>query len=707
MYKTTDDRLKFILKRLEAMKEARSFYDRNWEDYEKTFKLITEKRKGEDSWRTALADTWSYATIKTAQSAFVDSVVTPVITGHEDDDQTKSESLKDLYLDIAEKGNIGEELYYTRLDALKLGTGFIKTIYVKDSRTVHYIDEFDPETETFKYTEKEIFDFDDPKTVRVSPWLMLVDDMAKADMATIRDMAEVEVLGYEDAKRKYGHLVKDWDKIIPKAGDITGLKRRTGQSSVAETADDNTGKGDDDIYPFFAPFAVTEDQCEVVHYWNRLEDTYEIIANGKAVKVATDKSPSPIPYVSKEIPFSVVRYSPYSGDEFWAAGVIEVGRAESENIRKHREMMTDRQKLSLFSPAFVDVNTEVDQKDMKIKPLSLIRTRGGVPQQYQIPGISNADMALQDSLESSYKRAVGIDERVLGVSGEGSPLTATEISLLRDSALRRLREFAFLYKNALLREVKLKLELFKQYYSSPLSREEHVKGDKAIKKLKNQLKTYKVKVGNVYKSKEISEKLFEGDVDIDLDMRLLVPMTQSEKIAKWGQVLRDATPYVAQGMINLDIEKIFENYFDAMEVNMDTLKMADTGDAIQMAEGEHALFADPNTARVVSEVILTEGTPLQYLTPEHLRRHQELLEGDSEIGEKELRILADHIAKDADNLRKKMEMEMAKNPQGLASSPLVAQVGGIRPPAQGGQPPQQQGIINSGRLDLEAGRQAL
>jgi len=48
-------------------------------------------------------------------------------------------------------------------------------------------------------------------------------------------------------------------------------------------------------------------------------------------------------------------------DEFWAAGIIEIGFSDLNAIRKHREMMTDRQKISLFRPVFADVNDELDQ----------------------------------------------------------------------------------------------------------------------------------------------------------------------------------------------------------------------------------------------------------------------------------------------------------------------------------------------------------
>ena len=313
-------------------------------------------------------------------------------------------------------------------------------------------------------------------------------------------------------------------------------------------------------------------------------------------------------------------------------------------------MMVDREKISLFSPAFSDVNDEIDQRMLKLKPFMLIRTRGGVPQQYKIPGITNADIEVKRMFEDSYKRLVGIDERVLGISPEGATKTATEIAFLREAALRRLREFAFIYKKALLEEIKFKMLLSKQYYSSPFSRDEKTSGD-GIKKLKIKAKRFKIKTGdNVYTKKDISPSFFEGDIDVDIDMKILIPMTQAQQISKWSQILADAFPLVQQGVIDVSIEKIFKRYLDGFEVSIDTLRQDKDAEAIKQAEGEHKLFANENTSSKMLKV-LPNGTELAFLTPAHLKRHQELLETDDKIGEKELTNLIEHITKDTENLK--------------------------------------------------------
>ena len=128
------DRVSEITVRAFRMFTARDRYSRQWDEYSRVYKMFLEDRQGENAWRANLADTWSFATIKTAQASFVDSKVAPILIGHEDEDKTKAEDQKDLYDDISEKGELNMELYFVRLDAFKLGMGFIETLYVEDTK---------------------------------------------------------------------------------------------------------------------------------------------------------------------------------------------------------------------------------------------------------------------------------------------------------------------------------------------------------------------------------------------------------------------------------------------------------------------------------------------------------------------------------------------------------------------------------------------
>src|SRR3990167_1691339 len=108
-------RANFILQRAADMNRAKEPYSTNWKRYEKSWKMIQDKKTGEDEWRATLPSTWEFATIKTAQSAFVDSKVIPTILRHPEDPSSRAGDLKDLYVDVAEKGNQDGELYFIRL----------------------------------------------------------------------------------------------------------------------------------------------------------------------------------------------------------------------------------------------------------------------------------------------------------------------------------------------------------------------------------------------------------------------------------------------------------------------------------------------------------------------------------------------------------------------------------------------------------------
>jgi len=677
------ERANFIIERASLMNRAKDVYSRKWSSYERVWKMAQEGRTGEDEWRADLPETWTFATIKTAQAAFVDSKVIPTIIRHQDDPKSKAEDLRDLYTDIADKGNLDIELYYARLDAFKLGNGFLFTPYVKDKRTVWDIDKFDPKTEEFKWKKKEINEFDDPKSFRVSPYLVLVDDLARGEM--YRDACILEVMGRDQAEEKYGNLV-DFDNV-PGTTQLLSQLTAPASSTVAET--DGTGLRGTEFegmskYQFFAPgFDWSDDVVEILHYWNQgvrtpsgASDSHEILVNGHPAKVDTKREPSPIPYIHKKIPLTHVRYSPYSGDEFWAAGIIEIGRSDANEIKKKREMMTDRQKLSLFSPAFSDVNDEIDQKNLKLKPLSVIRTKGGVPKYAQIPGVTNADLTMLDRDESSFKRATGIDERILGIQADAPRLTATEVSFLREAALKRLRDFAFLYKNALLHsEIRFKLSLFKQYFSDPLAREDKQKNDKANRVLKNKFKEFKVKSNNTYVSKQINPNFFEGEVDVDLDLQLLLPMTQAQLVTMWGQLIRDSVPAVQAGILDWSVKKMYEGYAEALGRNHNSLKEDSKSLSIEMAEREHEMYASENSSNM--GVILPNGTDKKYLSGEHILKHEELLDADVSMEDKKRARLLDHMKKDIENW-KQMQGQLAPPPQQLSPEQLAG-VGGLTP----------------------------
>lgn len=682
------ERATYIIERADKMKMAKGIYSNAWREYEKTWKMVEDTRPEDEKWRANLPDTFAYAAVKTAQAAFIDSEVVPVFAKNQDDDLRRANDMRDLYTDISKKGDQKFQLYLARLDAFKLGTGFLFTYFEKDTRITWEIDSFDPESDKITYTRKVVDHFSDPKSIRVSPYLVLIDEACRADFrATARDAILIEIISREEAKIKYGHLFggpEAFEERVPQTSTMNGVGSATlTNTGVATTATDNRGDAKVKTYNFFAPIELSDDLVEVLHYFCvRPEDSKEMLINGAPAEVKTENWPTPLPWIHKEIPLTPLRYSLYSGDEFWGQGIIEVSRADSKAHREHREMMSDRQRLSLFAPVFSDVNDEIDQKLLKLKPLSIIRTRGGVPKQFQLRGLTSADLEITASYEKSLKRATGIDENVVAGGAEGLAAhryTATAIQFMRQAAFLRLKDFQFLYKMALLDEIRLKLKLFEQYYSSPMKQTPHLTEEKGLQELSAKIKMFNVKVGNTYSKKKVSSTLFTGAIeDIDLDMQALVPMSPAELITKWSQVIRDVTPFVQAGITDLDMEKILKEYMQALEVNMDKFRKSPDDEAITMADGEHSLLLNKNTSQVSFEKMLKEATPARYLTAMHLKRHQQLLQNEEEIGKDEMRNLISHIKADTDAYEKLM-MEQAQgqgaNMDKFANSPMLGQMG--------------------------------
>lgn len=680
-----------IVERVTRMKAAKIIYSSRWAEYERVWKMLEDERPEDEKWRANLPDTFAYASIKTAQSAFIDSQVVPVFSKNQDEDLMRANDMRDLYTDIARKGDQDMHLYLTRLDAFKLGTGFLYVYYERDTRVRWDIDSFDPETDAIKYTRKTVDTFADPKTIRISPYLVLVDEQARADFkGTARDCVIIEIIHRDEAKLRYAHLVggpANFDERFPQTNEVRAATTPdVVNKGVAITANTNTRDVSAKVYTVFAPVELALNMVEILHYWCvRPEDSHEILIMGKPLQVKTPAFPSPIPYIHKELPIVPIRYSMYSGDEFWGQGMIEAVYASIKASRQYDEMMNDRQRLSLFSPVFSDVTDEIDQKLLKVKPLSIIRTRGGVPHQYKIPGLTAADFQLKETYHTAIKRASGIDENMIG-GGSGAAgmhrFTATAVAFIRQMAFMRLKDFQFLYKKALIDEVRLKLKLFEQYYSSPLKQAPHLKDRDGLSELAGKIKEFAVKTGDTYTRKKVTSTLFTGPIeDIDLDEQVLTPMTPAELITKWSQVIRDITPFVQAGIVDLDMEKALTEYLSALDVNIDKLRKSPDDDAIAMADGEHSLLTNQNTSQAVFDRILKDGTPDQYLTALHLKRHKQLLSNigaDSSVDPKALKNLVAHIAKDAENYKKLMMAQANKagaNMDKFGSSPLVAGIG--------------------------------
>lgn len=658
-----------IIERAEKMKLAKDLYAGRWPEYEKTWKMVEDERSEEDKWRANLPDTFAYASVKTAQAAYLDSEVVPIFSKNQDDDLMRSNDLRDLYTDISKKGSLKFQCYLARLDAFKLGTGFLFTYFEKDTRVVWDIDSFDPDTEKITYKKVVRDRFSDPKSVRVSPYLVLVDEMATADFrGSASDAILIEILSRDAAKLKYGHLFgggDNFDKRVPTSSALLQQYTQGASQGIATTAADNKRDVSVREFRFFTPTDLADDTVEVLHYFCvRPEDSYEVLINREPAMVSTDSAPSPMPYIHKEIPLTPIRYALYGGDEFWGQGIIEVTRADAKAMREHREMMSDRQRLSLFSPAFSDVTDEIDQKLLKIKPLSIIRTRGGVPQQWRIPGITAADLQITENYTSSIRRATGIDEHMIGGGTQELAqhrYTATAIQFMRQAAFLRLKDFQFLYKMAMIEEIQLKTKLFEQYYASPLKRVSHLKDQPGLEALAGQAKRFKVKVGNLYTQKDVSSTLFTGAIeDVDVDMQSLVPMTPAELVTKWSQAIRDTVPFIQAGIVSLDLDKMLQEYLGAMEINIDKFRMSPDDEAISMADGEHALLAASASSQPVYDNLLKDPTPPQFLNAAHLKRHQQLLQSDEEIGAAELRNIIAHIKADTDAYQKLMEEQAAK-----------------------------------------------
>jgi len=606
------ERVSFIYDRFTAMSEHKSRYSKFWPDYEKLWKRYRDDNTGEDAWQANTVDANVRATIDTALSAIVATSPYPNFIAQQERDRPKQAIVDQLYKFNFWKGNQELENYYIYLDALKLGQGFGKVIYLRDEREVQFPEKVNQETLEITYKKKTIYDYDDIKTVRVSPYRMYLDEFATS-AENARDVIEEEILDIDEFHRKY-------DDKYPEAKNVVsaGATRDSITSSAGGFSPNPTGGSTESGSLFSLPESLDNDQVQVLHYVSKVDDSYEIVANNKYL---TTKD-SPIPYQHKQIWYFNIPYSPDSGDEFWGPGVIALIHRDVDELRKIRNMRINRAKLKIYAPGlYSGLLEEFSEQLVELKPMTWIPVND--PKNFSRIDVGEIGVEAykeDDLIGEDIRKVTGIDERVLGISPEARTLTATEVRFLREAGLRRLSRFLFLVRKVgLEREGRLKLAMFKQYY-------EPVRILKIVENAANVFgETIQLKL-------QQSKEVFTGDFDVRIDPSSFTPKSMAEEQIKWATALQVIMPLAQSG--RYDINTAVDKYLGSLEIDPDTIRPIQLEGDIRIAREENSLFVD---GRDVPD------TPPQFITPAHTREHMILLRKEVDLPKAIKEAVASHI----------------------------------------------------------------
>jgi len=589
--------------RMGEMKKAKD--DQNLEgDWNKWDTLYFPRkiyRKDAKDWQSKLHNPQVFAYVNTSVSMLIDQRPEAILEARSREAQPKEPVLKGLYDYTWEKGRGDVELYYVLMSAGIYGTGIAFEGYRSDVREIKEAkrDEEGKLVRTkagkIEYDKNTIKEFDDVYWRNVDIRNFYIDEMA-TNMQDARDCAERFVYDLDTFKFKYPEKRYSKAKHVKPGGDTEEKSEKKYHIDVGR------------------------DRIEVWHYYNKVEDSFQIWANGIIIK------DSPIPYHHKQLPYIRMPFYPRSRSSFWAMGLAEILENHSDQLDTIINMRIDQAKLNIYRGFMVGGGELIDEEDLRLKPSFLL----------EVNDINNVvELKSNDIKPSAYKEdglimesmkyATGIDPRMEAISQGG---TATEAAIVKESSLRRIKiVLRLLEKEFLANLATMRIANIQQFYSIP-RKVNKVIGESGVEKYESEYREVRMKLKKVdvdgetrYRKTE-KDNFFEvtpddirGNFDVKIRPMSTIPVSKALEDQQFADFfIRHA------GNPHIDMRKLTEEDLKRKGLPMDMLAedSAEGQGMIVLAEQENMQMAQTG-----EPIPPTEGA-----TPEHTAVHEAFMQSD-------------------------------------------------------------------------------
>lgn len=483
-----------IWDRYKAMKESplRLEAEKRWDLGDKLYRMWAPERDADD-WQADIVLPDAFAAVQTHMQDTVNLRPRPSLEGVESSDESQEHYVNTVYQFAMDKTDFDIETYKARNCSAIRGDAFTIEEYRYEKRTIQ--DPVSVEDGEIKYKKREIVDYDDVYTRWVDNWAVFFDDTVD-DPKYGQDQVYREVLDYDVFKAMYSDKAgfKDVDKVV-KASSV-GAK-----AGFFKLAGDMEGN-----------------DVEVLHYWNRLTDSYDVLANNVLIRRG------PMPNRHKELPIDKWTFYPIPG-QIWGLGIPQIIYTLVEERRSGRNMAADRNKMGISKMFLANDLFDLDEDDLTPRPHGLIKVNtNGLPIQQAIVPLEYGDvpassLRFDEALLIEERRAHGLDDRPAQTQGG----TATENAIISEAAQKRINLINTLQNWTTLTSIgRKKWSNIQLFY--PGGRMEEIMQDNKWKK-KMVYKTIKVE-GREFRIKGDTEKgeqsalihaPFEGSTRIKLD----------------------------------------------------------------------------------------------------------------------------------------------------------------------------------------------
>lgn len=376
----------------------------------------------------------------------------------------RAELMKHLVSHSRLQGNPALDIFFEAWEAAAKGTvikydGYIKTKYERK-----FISEYNIETGEIKFETREEIVEDKPIDMLVPLSELYIWDFFIYDIQDQPKLAWVQHYNKEDLEKEFGKY-KNFKHIKDKS-----TARRFNSSEINLYMNKWEARVDD------------HDDYEVVRYYNKFEDSYEIWCNGVPLLIA------PLVWGKKKkvYPFSKTIFEPFVGYNFFYGkslpsvleGIQDTANAGINSVFDswYRSLNTPML-IGLENKDILDIEDELVTQDNKIYVPNVAQVKP-----MDMRGVQQADLAMLEYIARLGDIAT-FDNTQAGIQGKG--VTAREV-IIADERARELKGSAFMFLEDLwLQKTRIRTLNIMTNYMQP--RVEKIVGKDGAERLKDAL----------------------------------------------------------------------------------------------------------------------------------------------------------------------------------------------------------------------------
>lgn len=436
-----------VFERFKAMRDdpIRKEAEKEWDLGRKMYRMWAPERDEED-WGADVVLPDGFSAIQTHMQETIDAKFRPVLEGVESSDEILEHYNNQIFQHAMDTTDFDAETTKARAASAMMGSAFTREEYRYETREV--MDPVSFKEGEIQYEKAEIVDYDDVYTRYVRPENCFFDEGAE-DPKYGNDCIYREVLPHDVFLEMYEGKsgFKNVDEVVP-AGS---LHPNTGFFEMASDIEKN--------------------DVEILHYENRLTDSYDVLANNVLIRS------TPLPNKHKELSLDVWAFYPIEG-QIYGMGIPKIIYTLVEERRTNRNQRIDRGTLQNHKMFLVNDLFELDEDDLTPRPHGMVSVNtNGLPIQQAVMPLEYGDVPvssirMDEELKADERMAHGMQESTSLPQGA----TATQAAIIKESTQRRINLInTMLMWNTLIRLGKKKWSNIQFFY--PAARMERVYED--------------------------------------------------------------------------------------------------------------------------------------------------------------------------------------------------------------------------------------